>query len=199
MKLTIKYIFVKRVLDIIMSALLSIILFPIFIISAIILIFNLKENPIFMQKRPGHKEKIFTLLKLKTLRSNNRKKSLSDNQRITRVSTIIRKLRIDEIPQLINIFRGEMSFIGPRPLLMEYLPLYSPKQRLRHNVLPGITGLAQVNGSERLEFDKRIDLDLKYIKNLSFKMDIVIAFKTFYYVITDFYNVIDHNLLPKFK
>ena len=160
---------------------------------------DLKENPIFLQQRPGYKEKVFTLIKLKTLRSNNHKKKLSDNQRITKISRIIRKLRIDELPQLINILKGDMSFIGPRPLLVDYLPLYSQKQKLRHEVLPGITGLAQVNGSERLEFEERIKLDLEYIRNLSFKIDMLIVFKTFYYVLTDFYNVVDHNLLPKFK
>tara|TARA_Y100000589_G_scaffold162184_1_gene154137 strand:- start:814 stop:1413 length:600 start_codon:yes stop_codon:yes gene_type:complete len=199
MNQNIKYLFIKRKLDILISLLLTILLFPIIILSALILIIDLKENPIFLQKRPGYKEKIFTLIKLKTLRSHKGEISLSDNQRITKISSIIRKLRIDELPQLINIIKGDMSFIGPRPLLVEYLPFYSSKQRLRHNVRPGITGLAQINGSERLEFDKRIDFDLKYIENLSFKIDILIIFKTFYYVIGDFYNVVDHNLLPKFK
>ena len=172
---------------------------PIIIITVFLLYLNLKENPFFIQERPGYKEKTFYLIKLKTMKSINKsRRYLSDEERVTKFTKIIRKLRIDEFPQILNIIKGDMSFVGPRPLLLEYLDLYSEKERIRHSVLPGITGLAQINGSERLEFKKRLKLDVDYVRKLSFAKDLKIIFLTFIYVFKDFSNKVDHSKLPKF-
>ena len=166
--------------------------------SCILLAINLRENPIFIQKRPGFREKVFFLLKLKTMKSINLNSNLIyDEDRITNFTNIIRRLRIDEFLQLLNVIKGDMSFVGPRPLLLEYLPLYNNEQKLRHSVLPGITGLAQINGSEMLEFEKRLDLDVKYVKSYSFLQDIKIILLTIIYVLKNFKNKTDYDSIPK--
>lgn len=195
----INYKFFKRIFDLTFGIFLLVFLIPLVIISALLLAINLKENPFFIQKRPGHNEKIFKLIKLKTMKSLVKgKENISDNKRVTQFSNLIRKLRVDEFMQIINIIKGDMSFVGPRPLLIEYLELYTKEQRLRHSVKPGVTGLAQINGSERLEFDKRIKFDIEYVNNISFFLDIKIIFYTLIYIIKDFEKS-DLNKLPKFK
>ena len=190
----------KRIFDIIFAMLLLFVLFPFVIISAFLLAIDLKENPFFLQKRPGLNEKVFFLFKLKTMKSQrNFINCFNDNKRITKFSNLIRKLRIDEFLQIINIIKGDMSFVGPRPLLIEYLELYTQEQRLRHSVKPGVTGLAQINGSERLDFHKRIRFDIEYVNNISFFLDVKIIFFTLGYIVKDFFKKSDLNQLPKFK
>ena len=197
---TINYKRLKRILDLFFAFLLFVFLMPLVIISALLLAINLKENPFFFQKRPGHNEKIFNLIKLKTMKSLvNKKVNISDNKRVTKFSNLIRKLRIDEFLQIINIIKGDMSFVGPRPLLIEYLELYSPEERLRHSVKPGVTGLAQINGSERLDFNKRLKFDIEYVNNISFFLDLKIISFTLIYIIKDLFKKSDLNKLPKFK
>ena len=189
----------KRLFDIIFGVLLLFFLFPFVIISAFLLAIDLKENPFFFQKRPGFNEKIFFLFKLKTMKSiRNDIYNITDNKRVTKFSSLIRKLRIDEFLQIVNIIKGDMSFVGPRPLLVKYLELYSDEQRLRHSVKPGVTGLAQINGSERLEFFKRIKFDIEYVNNISFFLDIKIIIFTLIYIIKEFFTKSDQTKLPKF-
>jgi len=198
MILNFRYSQFKRVFDIFFSLIIFIFLLPIIILSCILLAINLRENPIFIQKRPGFREKVFFLLKLKTMKSINLNSNLIyDEDRITNFTNIIRRLRIDEFLQLLNVIKGDMSFVGPRPLLLEYLPLYNNEQKLRHSVLPGITGLAQINGSEMLEFEKRLDLDVKYVKSYSFLQDIKIILLTIIYVLKNFKNKTDYDSIPK--
>ncbi|WP_313790898.1 sugar transferase [Flagellimonas allohymeniacidonis] len=135
---------------------------------------------LFFQQRPGQYEKTFTLVKFKTMRDLKDKDGnlLSDTERLTKVGKIVRKFSLDEIPQLINVLKGDMSFIGPRPLLMSYLPYYDSVERTRHNVKPGITGLAQISGRNLLYWDKRLEKDIEYVNRISLKTDLVILFKT---------------------
>jgi len=135
---------------------------------------------IFKQRRPGYKEKIFTLYKFRTM-TNDRAPSgelLSDEARLKGVGKFIRSLSIDELPQLFNVLKGDMSFVGPRPLLEEYLPLYNQRQRKRHDVLPGITGWAQINGRNAISWREKFEYDLWYVENCSFKLDLKILFLT---------------------
>jgi lipopolysaccharide/colanic/teichoic acid biosynthesis glycosyltransferase len=145
-----------------------------------LLLISTKENPFFFQKRPGREEKIFKLIKFKTMTNDIDRdgKLLSDEVRLTKIGIFIRKTSLDEIPQLINVLKGEMSFIGPRPLLVEYLPLYNIEQKKRHKVKPGITGWAQVNGRNAISWEKRFEYDVWYVENMSFLLDLKILFLT---------------------
>jgi undecaprenyl phosphate N,N'-diacetylbacillosamine 1-phosphate transferase len=153
---------------------------PLFIITLIFLLINNNGNPFFFQKRPGKNEKPFIIIKFKTMndRVDASGKLLPDDKRLTRVGRFVRKASLDEIPQLINVIKGDMSIIGPRPLLMEYLPLYNAIQKTRHKVRPGITGWAQVNGRNAISWNKKLELDAYYILNISFILDVKIFFKT---------------------
>lgn len=170
----------KRVIDFIASLIMIILLSPLLTLAIIVLFVTNEGKPFFFQQRPGKNGKIFTIMKLKTM--NNKKDSkgnlLSDERRLTKVGVFIRKTSLDEIPQLINVIKGDMSLIGPRPLVIRYLPFYTDKERLRHTVRPGITGLAQVNGRNTLKWDERLALDVEYVENLSFKQDLNIFYKT---------------------
>jgi lipopolysaccharide/colanic/teichoic acid biosynthesis glycosyltransferase len=170
----------KKVIDFIASLILIILLSPLLILVIIVLSITNQGKPFFFQQRPGKNGKIFTIIKLKTM--NNKKDSkgnlLSDEKRLTKVGGFIRKTSLDEIPQLINVLKGDMSLIGPRPLVIRYLPFYTDKERLRHTVRPGITGLAQVNGRNTIKWDERLALDVDYVENLSFKQDLNIFYKT---------------------
>ncbi|MGK0413258.1 MAG: undecaprenyl phosphate N,N'-diacetylbacillosamine 1-phosphate transferase [Polaribacter sp.] len=137
-------------------------------------------NPFFFQHRPGKNGKIFTIMKLKTMndKKDDEGNLLPDEKRLTKVGGFIRKTSIDEIPQLINVIKGDMSLVGPRPLIIRYLPFYTDKEQLRHTVRPGITGLAQVNGRNTLKWDERLALDVDYVENLSFKQDLKILYNT---------------------
>lgn len=177
--------YVKRLLDIIFSVLLFIITFPVLIVVAILVRINLGSPVIFKQKRPGKNEKIFTLYKFRTMtdKKDDNGNMLPDDERLTKFGMFLRSTSLDELPELINIIKGDMSFVGPRPLLEEYLSLYNDDQKHRHDVSPGLTGLAQVNGRNLLEWKKRFDLDLEYVNNVTFKMDLKIIFKTISLVI----------------
>ncbi|MFD0863118.1 sugar transferase [Sungkyunkwania multivorans] len=172
--------FIKRILDFIVALLAFAILSPIFLIATIGLFFANNGKPFFFQRRPGLHEKIFSIIKFKTM--NDKKDAdgnlLSDEERLTKLGMLVRKTSIDEIPQLINVLKGEMSLIGPRPLLVEYLPLYNAQQKERHLLRPGITGWAQVNGRNAISWEKKFEYDVWYVRNLSFKLDVKILYLT---------------------
>jgi undecaprenyl phosphate N,N'-diacetylbacillosamine 1-phosphate transferase len=166
--------FLKRSIDVTFSFFLLLILSPVLILVAVLLVLILRENPFFIQNRPGLNGKLFKLVKFKTMLNSRDFKGnlLPDEERLKNFGKIIRKTSLDEIPQLWNVFKGDMSLIGPRPLLEEYLPLYDIHQAKRHLVRPGITGLAQVNGRNSLSWEKKFEYDVYYVRNLSFKMDL---------------------------
>jgi lipopolysaccharide/colanic/teichoic acid biosynthesis glycosyltransferase len=168
--------FFKRPADIAISFAGVLIVFP-FIIAILLFIYLMtKENPFFLQKRPGLNERIFTLIKMRTMisRYDPEGNLLPDKDRITRWGKFLRETSLDEIPQLINILKGDMSLIGPRPLLPEYLPLYSAYHKQRHLVRPGITGWAQINGRNTISWQQKLDLDVWYVEHISFKIDLQI-------------------------
>lgn len=171
---------IKRLIDIIVSFLGIIILSPVILLVAFLLMIVDKGNPFFVQPRPGKDEKIFNLIKFKTMTDSRDSGGtlLPDNLRLTKIGTIIRKTSLDEIPQLFNVLKGEMSLIGPRPLLTGYLLLYNDEQRKRHNVRPGITGWAQVNGRNAISWIKKFEYDVYYVDNLSFNLDLHIFILT---------------------
>ncbi len=170
----------KRILDIVLSLVVLTLGLPILIPAILILAVQNKGSVFFVQDRPGKGERIFRIIKLKTM--NDRKdasgKLLPDNVRLTKAGRIIRKLSIDELPQLFNVLKGDMSLIGPRPLLIKYLPLYSQEQKRRHDVRPGITGWAQVNGRNSISWQRKFELDVYYVDHLSFRLDIKIILLT---------------------
>ena len=172
--------YLKRLFDFTIALIGLILISPIFIVVTIGLYFANQGKPFFFQKRPGLNEKIFKIIKFKTM--NDKKDAagnlLSDAERLTPVGAFVRKTSLDEIPQLINVLKGDMSLIGPRPLLPEYLPLYSEEQKKRHLVRPGITGWAQVNGRNAISWAKKFEFDVWYVENLSFLLDLKILFLT---------------------
>ena len=172
--------FFKRLIDLVVSFLGIVVLSPVILIITITLLVVNRGNPFFLQSRPGKNETIFKLIKFKTMADRRDLKGdlLSDNERLTRIGICIRKTSLDEIPQLINVLKGEMSLIGPRPLLVEYLSLYNEEQRKRHLVRPGITGWAQVNGRNAISWEDKFKFDIYYIENISFCLDLKIVFLT---------------------
>lgn len=173
--------FFKRLLDIIISGIAILCIGWFLILIAIFLHFTNKGyGAFFLQERPGKYEKIFKVIKFKTMTDERdvNGKLLPDAQRLTKVGKLVRTTSIDELPQLVNVFKGDMSLIGPRPLLVQYLPLYNKEQRRRHEVRPGITGWAQVNGRNLLKLSKKFEYDVWYIDNLSFALDIKILYLT---------------------
>jgi len=173
-------LFVKRLLDIILSGMALLILSPVYLILAILIRTKLGSPVIFHQERPGKDEKIFTLCKFRTMTDERDEDGdlLPDNKRLTKFGKILRATSLDELPELWNIFKGDMSLIGPRPLLVSYLPYYTEEEKLRHTVRPGLTGLAQVSGRNFLDWDNRLKKDVEYVKNLSFLMDLKVIFLT---------------------
>src|SRR5690606_22721026 len=163
-----------------------IILLPITIPIFLILLFLNKGNPVFFQHRPGKHKKVFKIYKFKTMNDNidAKGKLLPDGERITKFGNFLRKTSLDETPQLLNIIRGEMSLIGPRPLKVSYLPYYTKHESIRHSVRPGITGLAQISGRNLLGWDDRLQKDIEYVENLSFRLDCKILVQTFLKVIS---------------
>ncbi|MFV5491281.1 sugar transferase [Acinetobacter sp. ASP199] len=172
--------FFKRLLDLIASTLVFILLSPVFLVVMILLSLANKGSPFFSQQRPGKNEKIFSIIKFKTMNDakDDQGNLLPDAQRLTKIGSFIRKTSLDEMPQLINVIKGDMSLIGPRPLFVRYLPYYTNREALRHSVRPGITGLAQVNGRNFLDWNSRLELDAQYVENISFINDIKIALLT---------------------
>ena len=173
--------YIKRFFDFTIALIGIICLSPVFIIVTIGLYFANQGKPFFFQARPGLNEKIFSIIKFKTM--NDKKDAqgnlLSDAERLTPIGAFVRKTSLDEIPQLIKVLKGEMSMIGPRPLLPQYLSLYNENQKKRHNVRPGITGWAQVNGRNAISWQKKFELDVWYVENISFKTDVLVFITTF--------------------
>jgi undecaprenyl phosphate N,N'-diacetylbacillosamine 1-phosphate transferase len=179
-----KYI-IKPLADFFASLILLIVLSPIIILTAVLLFISNKGKVFFFQQRPGLNGKPFKIVKFKTMRDafDNEGIPLPDVLRITRVGSIVRSASLDELLQLINVLKGDMSLVGPRPLLMQYLPRYSPKQAKRHNVKPGITGWAQVNGRNAISWEQKFRLDVEYVEKQSFALDLKILWMTFLNVI----------------
>lgn len=172
--------YIKRFLDFTLSLLALIVLSPIMLVLTVLGAVKMKGNPFFTQPRPGKDEKIFHMIKFRSMTCEKDKDGnlLPDEQRLTKYGKILRSTSLDELPELINILKGDMSIVGPRPLLVKYLPLYSQEQRRRHKVRPGLTGLAQVNGRNATHWDTRLALDVKYVKSISFIDDVKIILAT---------------------
>lgn len=172
---------IKRILDIVFSAAGLAVCLPVFVLTAFSLsVFNKGAGAFFIQQRPGKNGKVFNLIKFKTMTDEKGAdgKLLHDSLRLTKIGKFVRSTSLDELPQLINVLKGDMSLIGPRPLLIKYLPLYSPRQARRHEVRPGITGWAQVNGRNSISWQERFELDVWYVENVSFLLDLKIIFMT---------------------
>ncbi|MBQ7615509.1 MAG: sugar transferase [Butyrivibrio sp.] len=175
--------FFKRLLDILISGVFIILFCWLYIILAILVRVKLGSPVLFRQQRPGKDEKIFNMIKFRTMtdKRDAQGKLLPDKERMTSFGLFLRKTSLDELPEMFCILKGDMSFIGPRPLLVEYLPYYTEREKLRHKVRPGLTGLAQASGRNSVDWDTRFELDATYVENLSFLMDlkvIVMTFKT---------------------
>jgi len=192
---------IKRPLDFFAALMGLLMVSPILLVLIIILTIQNNGKPFFYQTRTGKKGRLFTIIKLKTMNDRKDKNGqlLPDLDRITKVGDICRKFSLDEIPQLINILKGDMSLVGPRPLLPQYLSRYNDQQNRRHEVVPGITGWAQVNGRNAISWEQKFDLDVFYVDNQSFGMDLNIIFKTIDKVINrkDINNSADTNM-PEF-
>lgn len=170
----------KRVLDLILSLMALILLMPLMIIIAILIRIKLGSPVIFKQKRPGKNEKIFTLYKFRTMTDKKDKDGnlLPDSERLTKFGKILRSTSLDELPELFNIIKGDMAIVGPRPLLVKYLPYYTKEERHRHDVRPGLTGLAQINGRNTTNWEDRFKYDIEYTHKIALIEDIKIAIKT---------------------
>ena len=173
-------IFIKFVLDFFIALVGLIVLMPVLFIVLILLFFANEGKPFFLQSRPGKNGSIFKIIKFKTMNDKKDKAGnlLSDGERLTKIGSFVRRTSLDEIPQLFNVIKGDMSLIGPRPLLPEYLPLYNEVQKRRHEVRPGITGWAQVNGRNAISWDQKFEYDVWYVEHISFALDIKIFFLT---------------------
>lgn len=172
--------YIKRPMDFFLALCALIVLSPILLLLTIIGAVAMKGNPFFTQRRPGKGERIFKLIKFRTMTCEKDKDGnlLPDDKRLTKYGRFLRATSLDELPELINILKGDMSVVGPRPLLVKYLPLYSEAHRHRHDVRPGLTGLAQITGRNCLSWEERFDIDLRYIENISFWGDIKIILLT---------------------
>ena len=172
--------FLKRWIDFILSLVAIIVLSPVFLILSIMVRKTLGKPVLFKQKRPGKDEKIFEMSKFRTMTDEKDGKGnlLPDEQRLTAFGKKLRSTSLDELPELVNILKGDMSIVGPRPLLVKYLPLYNKRQRRRHEVRPGITGLAQVKGRNAISWEEKFEWDVKYVKHVNFLLDLGIIFKT---------------------
>lgn len=170
----------KRFFDLIVSIFLIIVLSPVIILAGLSVLVLTGRPALFRQVRPGYKGRPFTIYKFRTMTDDTEKEGaqLADEERLTGVGRFLRKFSLDELPQLFNVLKGDLSFVGPRPLLMEYIPLYSPEQARRHDVRPGITGLAQVKGRNAITWEERFDLDIWYVDHRSFRLDMKILAET---------------------
>jgi undecaprenyl-phosphate galactose phosphotransferase len=172
--------YMKRLLDILLSLTILIVLSPLFLVLCILVRSKLGSPIFFKQERPGLHEKIFTMYKFRTMTDKRDAEGnlLPDKDRLTKFGKLLRATSLDELPEFFNILKGDMSFIGPRPLLVSYLPYYTETEALRHTVRPGLTGLAQVSGRNFLDWDRRLAKDVEYVKGLSFQMDLKVLFLT---------------------
>ncbi|MDD6633834.1 MAG: sugar transferase [Ruminococcus sp.] len=195
----------KRILDFVLSLLAFLVLSPLMIVFIVVGAIVMKGNPFFTQERPGKDEKIFKLIKFRTMTNAKDKdgKLLSDDERTTKYGVFLRNTSIDELPELINILKGDMSIIGPRPLMVRYLPYYTEEEHLRHSVRPGLTGYAQVHGRNSVSWDERFQLDLIYVNKITFLVDIKVLFDTVITVLKreginleDLGNLDDNRTLP---
>lgn len=172
--------FIKPTLDIFCATIAFIIFFPVFLVVTLLLYLSNDGKPFFYQPRPGLHGKVFKIIKFKSM--NDKKdangKLLPDHERITKVGAFVRKSSLDEIPQLLNVIKGQMSMVGPRPLRVQYLPLYNAEQQRRHDVHPGITGWAQINGRNAISWENKFKYDVWYVEHISFMLDLKILFKT---------------------
>ena len=176
---------IKRLIDFCFSFLGILVLSPVLLVLTIIGAISMKGNPFFVQERPGKNERIFKLIKFRTMTQEKDQtgKLLPDEKRLTKYGQFLRKTSLDELPEMFNILIGDMAIIGPRPLLIEYLPYYNEREKLRHTVRPGLTGLAQVTGRNSLTWAKRFETDVYYVENLTFALDVRIFFSTIKQVI----------------
>ena len=172
--------YIKSLIDILISLIIFVIVLPVLIIVTLLLFFANQGKPFFIQLRPGKNGELFKIIKFKTMndKKDSNGKLLPDVDRLTKIGKLVRKSSIDEIPQLFNVLRGDMSLIGPRPLLPEYLPLYDQFQKRRHEVKPGITGWAQVNGRNTISWQQKFEYDVWYVENRSFLLDCKIVYLT---------------------
>ena len=172
--------YIKRILDILISLTFIVLFSWLYLILVILVRIKLGSPVLFCQERPGYNEKIFKLYKFRTMTDKRDEKGnlLPDSERLTKFGSMLRSTSLDELPEMFNILKGDMSLIGPRPLLVEYLPYYTEEERLRHSVRPGLTGLAQVSGRNYLAWDKRLARDVEYVSHISFIMDVRIIIKT---------------------
>lgn len=172
--------YIKRILDILISLTFIVLFSWLYLILVILVRIKLGSPVLFCQERPGYNEKIFKLYKFRTMTDKRDEKGnlLPDSERLTKFGSMLRSTSLDELPEMFNILKGDMSLIGPRPLLVEYLPYYTEEERLRHSVRPGLTGLAQVSGRNYLAWDKRLAKDVEYVNHISFIMDLKIIIKT---------------------
>jgi lipopolysaccharide/colanic/teichoic acid biosynthesis glycosyltransferase len=175
----------KRIFDLAFAIPVVLFLMPVYTVTALLIRLILGRPVLFKQIRPGLQGKPFTILKFRTMADirDENGKMLPDDQRLTRLGAFLRKTSMDELPEVINVLRGEMSIVGPRPLFMEYLPYYTSRERMRHTVRPGITGLSQVSGRNYLQWDDRLEMDVQYVENISFPLDVKIIFKTLFQVL----------------
>ena len=173
-------IFFKRLFDIIFSILAILLLLPVYVVISFLVLIFMGRPILFKQPRPGRNEKVFNLYKFRTMtnKTDDQGNLLSDEQRLTKFGKFLRKTSLDEIPEFFSILVGNMSFVGPRPLLVRYLPYYTDDERHRHDVRPGLTGLAQVNGRNSLSWEKRFEYDIEYVNSVSFILDVKIIFMT---------------------
>ena len=177
----------KRFLDMMVSGIGMIVLSPVYLVVAVLVRVKLGSPVIFHQERPGYREKIFTLCKFRTMTDERDENGelLPDSARLTKFGKLLRKTSLDELPELWNILKGDMSLVGPRPLLVSYLPWYTERERKRHSVRPGLTGLAQVSGRNFIEWDKRLEKDVEYVEHMSFGNDLRILWRTVAVVFAD--------------
>lgn len=172
--------FLKRAIDFLLALIFLLLLFPLLLLLAFVGAIKMKGNPFFFQERPGKGGKIFRLVKLRSMSEERdaKGKLLPDEKRLTAYGKFLRRTSLDELPELFNILKGDMAIVGPRPLLVKYLPLYNDRQKRRHEVRPGLTGLAQVKGRNAISWDERFSLDVAYVEKLNFFLDLQIVLLT---------------------